>query len=286
MDRLFAETQTEKEVEKKEVNQISSNTAIVPKRKQVDEKNDGDFSFESETFSANEKGVETEQKPVEDSPTIKELQEKHKAEETASQSAYLNSLENITVAEFLKREQEKDAQEFEKEKNVLIENLYQPTPQQNQETNIVAQAESQPSQSETERQSVGVIEKPNYDLLEENKKFVKLTRKSNEKKKSSKKLSSKAAGIMLACALGASSVVCIANVALIDQMSASYFEIGETYKVNLAKYLRKISNLDATKKSMEFLETYPEDILDAGDVGKFSNWFDRLCNFIAGLFGG
>ncbi len=285
MDRLFAETQTEKEVEKKEVNQALSSAVEVPKRKQANEKNDNAFSFESETFSAEELSEEPEQKVEESSPTIKELQEKQKAEEASAQSAYLNSLENITVAEFLQREQEKDAKAFEKEKDALIEKLYQPTSVPEQE-NITAQAESQAAQQKMQQQSAGVIEKPNYDFLEENKKIVKLTRRGSEKKKSSKKLSSKAAGIMLACALGASSVVCVANVALIDQMSASYFEIGETYKVNLAKYLKKISNLDATKKSMQFLETYPEDILDAGDVGQFSNWFDRLCNFIAGLFGG
>ena len=285
MDRLFAETQTEKEVEKKEVNQALSSAVEVPKRKQANEKNDNAFSFESETFSAEELSEEPEQKVEESSPTIKELQEKQKAEEASAQSAYLNSLENITVAEFLQREQEKDAKAFEKEKDALIEKLYQPTSVPEQE-NITAQAESQAAQQKMQQQSAGVIEKPNYDFLEENKKIVKLTRRGSEKKKSSKKLSSKAAGIMLACALGASSVVCVANVALIDQMSASYFEIGETYKVNLAKYLKKISNLDATKKSMQFLETYPEDVLDAGDVGQFSNWFDRLCNFIAGLFGG
>lgn len=285
MDRLFAETQTEKEVEKKEVNQALSSAVEVPKRKQANEKNDNAFSFESETFSAKEVSEEPEQKVEESSPTIKELQEKQKAEEASAQSAYLNSLENITVAEFLQREQEKDAKAFEKEKDALIEKLYQPTSVPEQE-NITAQAESQAAQPKMQQQSAGVIEKPNYDFLEENKKIVKLTRRASEKKKSSKKLSSKAAGIMIACALGASSVVCVANVALIDQMSASYFEIGETYKVNLAKYLKKISNLDATKKSMQFLETYPEDILDAGDVGQFSNWFDRLCNFIAGLFGG
>ena len=268
MDRLFAETQTEKEVEKKEVNQALSSAVEVPKRKQADEKNDNAFSFESETFSAKEVSEEPEQKV-----------------EASAQSAYLNSLENITVAEFLQREQEKDAKAFEKEKDALIEKLYQPTSVPEQE-NITAQAESQAAQPKMQQQSAGVIEKPNYDFLEEKKKIVKLTRRASEKKKSSKKLSSKAAGIMLACALGASSVVCVANVALIDQMSASYFEISETYKVNLAKYLKKISNLDATKKSMQFLETYPEDILDAGDVGQFSNWFDRLCNFIAGLFGG
>ena len=37
---------------------------------------------------------------------------------------------------------------------------------------------------------------------------------------------------------------------------------------------------------MEMIETYPEDMLDAGDLGKVSNWFDRLCNFIVGMFGG
>ena len=63
-------------------------------------------------------------------------------------------------------------------------------------------------------------------------------------------------------------------------------QIDETYKLNLAKYLKNINNLDQAQNSMEFLETYPEDLLDAGDTGEKSNWFDRFCNFIGGIFGG
>jgi hypothetical protein len=54
----------------------------------------------------------------------------------------------------------------------------------------------------------------------------------------------------------------------------------------LPKYLKKISDLDTTKKSMEFLETYPEEMQAAGDIGEKTNWFDKFCNWLGGLFGG
>ena len=46
------------------------------------------------------------------------------------------------------------------------------------------------------------------------------------------------------------------------------------------------SAIDTTKKGMEFIETFPEEEFDAGEAGKKSNWFDKLCNFFSGLFGG
>ena len=138
------------------------------------------------------------------------------------------------------------------------------------------------AQEEVSEKTQEIIERPNYDFLQEPKK-IKLSKKSGKTKK---KRSSKAAGIVLACALAGGAVICATNAVLIDQMSASYVQIDETYKFNLAKYLKSINNLDATKKSMDFLETYPDDLLKAGDMGEKSNWFDRLCNFLGGLFGG
>jgi len=69
-------------------------------------------------------------------------------------------------------------------------------------------------------------------------------------------------------------------------MSSSFLQLEDVYNINLQKYLNNIYNLDTTKKSMEMLETYPEDLLEAGDFGEKTNWFDTLCNFIGGIFGG
>ncbi len=184
------------------------------------------------------------------------------------QTEYLNSLENKTIGDVKKAEEEKVTQQFLEEKEELIEKQYE-------KVEISAQQESQKT-----------IEKPNYDLIAEEKKVVKLKQKGQTKKKSSKKTNKKAVGIALACALAVGGVICVTNAVVIDNMSANYFQIDETYNLNLAKYLKNIANLDTTKTGMEFLETYPEEELNAGDVGEKTNWFDRLCNFIGGLFGG
>lgn len=93
--------------------------------------------------------------------------------------------------------------------------------------------------------------------------------------------------MFLSIALGISAIICVSNVIAIDQMSSNLAGIEyELYEVNLPKYLKDIADLDTTKKGMEFIETFPEEEFDAGEAGKKSNWFDKLCNFFSGLFGG
>ena len=183
-----------------------------------------------------------------------------------NKTEYLSSLENMTIADFKKKEDEKKYAEFEKEKEVLIAQQYEKKEEKKEEKQV----------------SQNIIEKPNYDLIEDNKKVIKFKQQTKAKKKNNKKLAS----IVIACALGASSIIAVTNCVIIDNMNSNFMKIDETYKLNLAKYLKNINNLDQAQNSMEMIETYPEDLLEAGDVGEKSNWFDRLCNFIGGIFGG
>lgn len=204
--------------------------------------------------------VEVETEVLEESKKDESMQ----LEDQSSKTQYLSSLENITIADFKKQEEEKTLQEFEKEKENLIAKQYE----------VAVEEEKQVSQN--------IIEKPNYDLIEENKKLVRLKTRKTEKKKSNKKLAS----IAIVCGLAVSALISITNCVIIENMNANYVQIEETYKLNLSKYLKNINNLDQAQNGMELIETYPEDLLDAGDTGKKSNWFDRLCNFIGGIFGG
>ena len=220
--------------------------------------------LEKETETQTEKEVVvTETSEFKEEQTVEEVE----IQEVPSQTKYLSSLENMTIADFKKQEDEKKAVEFEKEKEVLIAQQYEKI-----------------DQPITEQVSQNIIEKPNYDLIEENKKIIKLKSKQQTQKK--KKTNKKLATIAIACALGIGAVISVVNCAIIDNMSANYVQIDETYKLNLSKYLKNINNLDQAQNGMEMIETYPEEILDAGNVGEKSNWFDRLCNFIGGIFGG
>ena len=131
-----------------------------------------------------------------------------------------------------------------------------------------------------------IIEKPNFDLMEPDKRVIKLRRKQ-EKFQPKERKKNKKFGLILAIGLGIASVLCVTNVAILQNYSSSLSQLEtEFYEVNLPKYLKDVANLDTTKKSMEFLDTYPEEINNAGELGTKTNWFDKFCNFLGGLFGG
>lgn len=226
-----------------------------------------------ETEKLKEEKVETEKKVLtEEIAEEKSVDEEAETEkETSGRTQYLDSLENITVADYLKKEEEKKLKEFEKEKEELIQKQYE------------KKEEPKEKPQRKEEVSQNIIEKPNYDLIQENKKIVKLKKRQKEKKEPKKKRLS----LILSIALGIASVICVSNIIAIDQMSSNLAEIEyEFYEVNLPKYLKDIANLDTTKKGMDFIETYPEDVYDAGEEGEKTNWFDKFCNFLSGLFGG
>lgn len=204
----------------------------------------------------------------------KEVEKEALKEGSNRQTAYLQSLENKTVADIMEERRKKEKEEFEAEKEQLIQKQYE-KPKAKEE-------KAKPNEREGASKT---IERPNFDLMEENKRVVKLF-KNQKQQTQKKKKSSKTAGLVLACTLAGCGIVCVANTVVIDSMNKSLLQIDETYHLNLQKYLKEITKLDQTNKSLEFLETYPEDILDAGDLGQKSNWFDKLCNFFGSLFGG
>lgn len=276
MDRLFEtqkKTETATEKSQEALSREEKREKLDLRLKTPEEKS---LQFEEQTFSVTE--------------SEKEAQEE---KSVTPQNTYLQLFENKTVADLMREDAERQSAELqvlEKQKESLAESAFDPNmtigefqksakekvESEVQETSQIA------NDVQSTQENISIIEKPNYDFLQEPK-TIKLSKKSEKAKK---KRSSKKAGIVLACALAGSAVICVTNAVLIDQMSASYVQIDETYKFNLAKYLKNINNLDATKKSMDFLETYPDDLLNAGDLGEKSNWFDRLCNFLGGLFGG
>ena len=80
----------------------------------------------------------------------------------------------------------------------------------------------------------------------------------------------------------------IVNISTIDSLNNQIQLANETYNLNLANYLKNLTALDtANQENMENLfEVIPTDSLPPTSIGEQSNWFDRFCNFLAGLFGG
>ena len=54
----------------------------------------------------------------------------------------------------------------------------------------------------------------------------------------------------------------------------------------MATYFERIATLDETNKAMDMFETYPEELNMPSQTAKKSNWFDRFCNWVSGIFGG
>lgn len=136
-----------------------------------------------------------------------------------------------------------------------------------------------------------VIEKPNYDFIEslteeQRTKIFKIEKSSEIEAPKAKR--SKFKMIILSVLFAFFGVWGIVNIAQIDSLGSKITEISTEYSMNLVKYLNNLHNLDATNsENMENLfQTIPEDDSGASNIIVKSNWFDRFCNFIAGLFGG
>ena len=134
-----------------------------------------------------------------------------------------------------------------------------------------------------------VIETPNYDLIpklppEKEKRVLKLERQVEEakpKKKSKTLRKAIFAGIIaIVVGLGVFTAVDLSN------SVSAYNAAQSTYSVNLANLLKNIASVDSGNKTAELIETFPNELLRPDELKKQSNWFDRICNFLSGLFGG
>lgn len=194
----------------------------------------------------------------------KKVEQKTQIEE--EKTDYLKSFENMTLADVKKRQQEEEDKNFQIEKNQLIQEQF--ASNEKKEEKEVCQ---------------NVVEKPNYDLIQGNKKIIKIKRLQKEQEKPKKKKLT----LVLSIVLGICSVIFVGNMIAIDNMSSNLTQLEhEYYDVNLPQYVKNITNLDSAKRSMEFVETYPEELVDAGQITQKTNWFDKFCDFMSGLFGG
>lgn len=151
------------------------------------------------------------------------------------------------------------------------------------------EVEKKPQVEPQQEQSSSVIEKPNYDFIEElspeeEKKVYKIER--GEEKPKSQTFRKRLRLTLFSLV----SMVClvwgIVNVIEITNLQGQINMATQEYQLNLGNYLAKLGTLDTASSYNELFETTPEELLPPSSVAKSSNWFDRICNFIAGLFGG
>lgn len=220
----------------------------------------------------------------------------------------LAEIEKEQQQEIKKKFAEKIAEEKEKAKEKALEeelskgksiNIFSAASFPVQEKNVLQQKTQTPVQEkeelveeevEVESKVSSVIEKPNYDYIEtlsdsQREKIFKIEKEEKVKEKPKpSKIKVWVAGILLAIF----GVWGICNVVTVENVGAQIAEVSAEYSLNLAKYLKNLTSLDATNSENmnNLFQTIPEEESPAADVAEQSNWFDRICNFITGLFGG
>ena len=142
-----------------------------------------------------------------------------------------------------------------------------------------------------ESDSSTIIEKPNYDMIDtlSDEQRTKVFEVKNDRRKLfTKPKRNMFKLVMLSILFALFGVWGIVNLAEIDSLNRNIAQVSTEYKVNLVSYLNNLHNLDATNSNnMENLfETISEAGPGAPTLKEQSNWFDRFCNFIGGLFGG
>lgn len=210
--------------------------------------------------------IEKQQKTVIEEKLIS-IKEENEKERKQEQSLQDNRKNLFSASAFPQVEVEKLRQKFKDDRT-----------QENSEINKI------------ESKVSSVIEKPNYDyiaeLSESQRKKVYVI--SHEEAVQPKKRVSKLTAIVISLLFAIFGVWGIVNIATIDNLAGQITEVSTEYELNLINYLKNLYSLDATNsENMENLfETIPDESLPPEQIAKQSNWFDRFCNFIAGLFGG
>ncbi len=143
---------------------------------------------------------------------------------------------------------------------------------------------------ETKKEQVSsVIEKPNYDFIEEltPEEEQKVYKIEKEKVQEKPKMFGKRLRLALfSLVFAVCSIWGITNIISISNLQSEISAVNEVYQLNLANYLSKLGTLDTASNYNELFPTYPEAQNPPASVEKTSNWFDRICDFIAGIFGG
>lgn len=136
-----------------------------------------------------------------------------------------------------------------------------------------------------------VVETPNYDMIKEispekRKQIYKVEKTQQKIEKKPFSIGKKFKFIIFAIAFLISGAFCISSGVNLANISNSLSASQAEYELNLHKLLKKISKTDSGNKMLELIETYPSELNEPSSIAEQTNWFDKICNFLSGLFGG
>ena len=136
-----------------------------------------------------------------------------------------------------------------------------------------------------------VVETPNYDFIKEispekRKKIYKIEKTVAETSAKPFTFNKKLKAILFGLVFFIAGAFCLSSgIQLIDASNALSASQAQ-YELNLYNLIKKISKTDSGNKMLELIETYPDVFDDPSSIAEDSNWFDKICNFISGIFGG
>ena len=132
---------------------------------------------------------------------------------------------------------------------------------------------------------------PNYDLIKEispekRKKIYKIQKVEPEQEVKPYKFSKKLKIILFSLVFLVGGAFCLTSGIQLGDAINSLNAVQTQYEANLPKLIKKISKIDNSNTALELIETYPDELNEPSSIAESTNWFDKICNFISGLFGG
>ncbi len=139
-----------------------------------------------------------------------------------------------------------------------------------------------------------VIETPNYDFIEAS--TPQIEQKPQTKTKPDPKFRFKLIVAVYCIIVAICGAWIISNAVELNGISTSISQSNNAYMVNEAKYILKISELDAVKPDEDgsispiapenIFGVQAEKLAEPTDPTISTSWFDRVCNWLSGIFGG
>lgn len=202
------------------------------------------------------------------------MEEKEKL--TLEESEKLSKKKGTAVAVLEKEEVEVEKEDRTK---VNLQKLRKELAQQKQEKLALKEKEKT------------VVETPNYDMIKEispekRKQIYKLEKSLPKQEAKPFAFNKKLKIILFAIVFLLGGAFCLTSG--IDMINSSTaMQVAQTeYELSVSKLIKKISKIDSGNKTLELIETYPDELKEPSSIDESSNWFDKICNFISGLFGG
>lgn len=139
-----------------------------------------------------------------------------------------------------------------------------------------------------------IIETPNYDFIEAS--VPKTTPQTQTEAKKDPKFRFRLIVAVYCIIIAICGIWVISNAVELNSLNSSITQSNNEYYINEAQYILKISELDAVQPDEDgslspiapenIFGVQAEPLAEPTDPTVSTSWFDRVCNWLSGFFGG